>query len=86
MHLYENKKNVSHNWCPNSRRARSEFSELSSTSSTCREYLQLRRSDVQMKISRKKMFAIVGAIIAGGFGIAVASAVPQAAHAGVMMN
>jgi hypothetical protein len=39
----------------------------------------------EMKIRRKKMFAIVGAIIAGGFGIAIAS-VPQAAHAGVAMN
>ena len=39
----------------------------------------------QMKICRKKMFAIVGAIIAGGFGIAVAS-IPQAAHAGVQLN
>jgi hypothetical protein len=35
---------------------------------------------------RKKIFAIIGALIAGGLGIAVISAVPQAAHAGVAMN
>jgi hypothetical protein len=33
----------------------------------------------------KKMLAIIGALIAGGLGIAIAS-VPQAAHAGVLMN
>jgi hypothetical protein len=38
-----------------------------------------------MKIS-KKLFAIIGALIAGGLGIASVSAVPQAAHAGVGMN
>jgi hypothetical protein len=30
----------------------------------------------------KKIIAIISAIIAGGLGIAVASSVPQAAHAG----
>jgi len=34
----------------------------------------------------KKILAIIGALIAGGLGIAVASAVPQAAHAGMQMN
>jgi hypothetical protein len=34
----------------------------------------------------KKIFAIIGALIAGGLGIAVVSAVPQAAHAGITMN
>jgi hypothetical protein len=34
----------------------------------------------------RKIVAIIGALIAGGLGIAVVSAVPQAAHAGVMMN
>jgi hypothetical protein len=34
----------------------------------------------------KKIFAILSALIAGGLGIAVLSSVPQAAHAGVIMN
>jgi hypothetical protein len=34
---------------------------------------------------RKKLFAMIGALIAGGLGIAVASSVP-AAHAGIMLN
>jgi hypothetical protein len=38
-----------------------------------------------MKISRK-MFAIIGALIAGGLGIAVAGSVVPAAHAGITMN
>jgi hypothetical protein len=33
----------------------------------------------------KKITAIIGALIAGGLGIAIASA-PQAAHAGIAMN
>jgi hypothetical protein len=33
----------------------------------------------------RKIFAIVGALVAGGLGIAVLSA-SQAAHAGVQMN
>jgi hypothetical protein len=33
----------------------------------------------------KKLFAILDAMIAGGLGIAVASA-PQAAHAGITLN
>jgi hypothetical protein len=33
----------------------------------------------------KKILAIIGALIAGGLGIAVASA-PQAAHAGMSLN
>jgi hypothetical protein len=35
---------------------------------------------------RKKIFAIIGALIAGGLGIAVVSLGPQAAHAGVGAN
>jgi hypothetical protein len=35
---------------------------------------------------RKKIFAIIGALIAGGIGIAVVSAAPQAAQAGVAIN
>jgi hypothetical protein len=33
----------------------------------------------------KKIFAIIGALIAGGLGVAAAS-VPEAAHAGITMN
>jgi hypothetical protein len=33
----------------------------------------------------KKIFAVIGALIAGGLGIALASA-PEAAHAGVGAN
>jgi hypothetical protein len=36
-------------------------------------------------MAKKKIFAIIGALIAGGLGIAVGAA-PQAAHAGVNMN
>jgi hypothetical protein len=34
----------------------------------------------------KKIFAIIGAFITGGLGIAAISAVPQAAHAGLAPN
>ena len=34
----------------------------------------------------KKLLAIIGALIAGGIGIAVMSAAPQAAQAGVQLN
>jgi len=34
----------------------------------------------------KKFFAIIGALIAGGIGIAAVSLAPQAAHAGVNAN
>ena len=34
----------------------------------------------------KKIFAIIGAMIAGGLGISLASLAPQAAHAGAMLN
>ena len=35
-----------------------------------------------MNAMRNKIFAIIGALIAGGLGIAVVSLGPQAAHAG----
>jgi hypothetical protein len=34
----------------------------------------------------RKIFAIIGALIAGGLGIAVVSSAPQAAHAMMTMN
>ena len=34
----------------------------------------------------RKMFAIIGALIGGGLGIALVSMGPQAAHAGVAIN
>jgi hypothetical protein len=34
----------------------------------------------------RKIFAIVGALIAGGLGIAVLSTGTQVAHAGIQMN
>jgi hypothetical protein len=34
----------------------------------------------------RKTFAIIGALIVGGVGIAVMSAVPQAAQAGIQFN
>jgi hypothetical protein len=34
----------------------------------------------------KKIIAIIGALIAGGIGVAMVSAAPQAAHAGVLVN
>jgi hypothetical protein len=34
----------------------------------------------------KKIWAIIGAIITGGLGIAIVSMAPQAAHAGIMLN
>ena len=34
----------------------------------------------------KKILAIIGALIGGGLGIALVSAVPQAAHAGLGAN
>jgi len=37
-------------------------------------------------MAKKKILAIIGALIAGGLGIAVVSAVPQAAHAGMQFN
>jgi hypothetical protein len=36
--------------------------------------------------NKKKIFAIIGALIAGGLGISLTSLAPQAAHAGVQMN
>jgi hypothetical protein len=35
---------------------------------------------------RKKILAIIGALIAGGLGISVVSLAPHAAEAGVQMN
>jgi hypothetical protein len=34
----------------------------------------------------RKALAIIGALIAGGLGVSLASFAPQAAHAGVQLN
>ena len=34
----------------------------------------------------RKTLAIIGALIAGGLGVSLASLAPQAAHAGMQMN